>query len=286
MVRIAKYSGFCFGVNRAVEMVEKLLRDGKKVQIYGEIIHNKQVCEDLKRKGVRVVYDVNDINVFIEKNLVIRSHGVGPQVYVDCKKLGVNLFDATCPFVKRIHRIVQQQSLQGKTILIAGDENHSEVQALKKYCHYGRVFVFSDFGLIEKLLQNSSEQQFVLVAQTTFNSVLWCEGLKKIERFCSTNLQVFNTICSATMNRQLESVNLAKEVDLMVVIGGKNSSNSKKLFELCSQFCSSVFVEDVYELKIYLQKNKFPSNIGITAGASTPKETICEIFEMLRQQVG
>lgn len=279
MVKLAPHLGFCFGVRRSVEIVEDLLQKGKKIYTLGEIIHNSQVCEKLKLKGVRVVNEdfLNGLDKGV--NLVFRAHGVGPQVYEICRKFEIKWFDATCPFVKRIHNIVCEQSKNGNVILILGDENHPEVQAIKKYC-FGDVFVFDDFLAIRKFLK-FREGNFVVVAQTTYSSVLWNQGLKEVENF--TNVKIFNTICNATIQRQSAAVELSKEVDFMIVIGDRNSSNSRKLFDLCSKFCKSCFVESKFELENLFKSTNYLNKIGIAAGASTPDYVINEIFEFVKK---
>lgn len=288
MIKVAECSGFCFGVRRAVEKVEFLLKKGVKVSTLGELIHNKPFCEKLKKKGMRVVEEVHAGCVKSNECLVIRSHGAGPYIYEFCAKNGIKVVDATCPFVKRIHKIVTLKSSQGRKILIAGDENHPEVCAIKKYCS-GPVFVFSEFDRLWPYLEQEKENlsKLVLVAQTTFNSIVWAEGVKKLEAFnfsSSEDIEIFNTICQVTEQRQRRAIELAKEVDLMVVIGGKNSSNSRKLSELCSKFCRTVFVETAKELEIFLQVNRLPRAVGLSAGASTPLETIQEIYEQIEKK--
>lgn len=285
MVELAKGSGFCFGVKRAVEKVEFLLEKGVRVCTLGELIHNGPFCESLKRKGVRVVAVEQLLcgccSIKANESLVFRSHGVGPQVYDYCLKHKINFFDATCPFVKRIHEIVRLESKKGKTILIAGRESHPEVCAIKEYC-YGEVFVFEEFSNLWPYLnlKNRCSGEFVLVAQTTFNSFDWAKGIEKLNRSYK-NIKVFNTICHVTENRQNEAVKLAKRAGLMVVIGDKNSSNSRKLFELCRGFCKTVFVERVSDLLYFLSSNRMPSHVGITAGASTPPAMVGRIYELL-----
>lgn len=280
MVEVAKGAGFCFGVKRAVEKVENLLDRGFKVCTLGEIIHNRPFCDTLKQRGVRVVEKVGGRFINSDEYLIFRSHGVEPQVYDDCFKNKINFVDATCPFVKRIHKIVKLKSNQGRTILIAGDRNHPEVCAIEKYCS-GEVFIFSDFNFLWPYLKKRCLAKLTLVAQTTFNSVLWADGIKKLKKLGLSNLEIFNTICYATVNRQNEAVELAKRVDFMIVVGGKNSSNSKKLFDLCASFCKTLFVEEISELETYLRFNRLSQYVGICAGASTPLTVIKKVFDLV-----
>ena len=282
MIEIAKGAGFCFGVKRAVEKVEFLLKKGVRVCTLGELIHNGPFCERLKRKGVRVVEWIDDCGCSVGANesLVFRSHGVGPQVYDYCLRFNIDFVDATCPFVKRIHEIVSLKSKkEGKTILIAGNENHPEVRAIKEYCS-GEVFVFSKFCNLWPYLKKCSKEM-ALVAQTTFNSFEWNAGIEKT-KMLNKNIEIFNTICHVTESRQNEAVSLAKKVSLMIVVGGRASSNSRKLFELCIEFCKTLFIENVHELEIFLSKNQLPSRVGICAGASTPPDAIAMVYDLVK----
>lgn len=278
MVELAANTGFCFGVKRSVDMVNDLLTKGRQVYTLGEIIHNRQVCENLKLKGVKIVNELEISKLSSEVNLIFRSHGVGRDVYNMCRKFKVKYFDATCPFVKKIHEIVFQHSNQGRIILIVGDKNHPEVKAIQKYC-VGEVFVFLNFDLILEFLKRT-RGLFTLVAQTTYSDYLWTQGVQKIANF--SNVKIFKTICNSTIKRQKSAMELAKKVDFMVVVGDRKSSNSKKLFELCSKFCRSCFVEDKLEFDSVLERNLHGGRIGIAAGASTPPEVVKDIFSFLK----
>ncbi len=274
MVKVAKTAGFCFGVNRAVESVEELVRKGDKVYTLGPIIHNAQVVERLEKAGVKSISSPNEASD--DGVLVIRSHGVALSVYDEIRKNNIRFMDATCPFVAKIHKIVANASENGMPVLIAGDSEHPEVLGIKGHCA-GEVFVFSNESELEALLlQNSNlaKENVCVVAQTTYNTQIWQNCIEILKKVC-TNASIYDTICSATLSRQQEAVELARESDLMIIIGGKNSSNTQKLFKICNDCCSSYAIETAAEIPIneILKAEK----IGITAGASTPSDVIKEV---------
>lgn len=273
-VELAKTAGFCFGVERAMEAVETLLADGKRVCTLGPLIHNPQTVESLKARGVSIVDDPADAPA--DATLVIRSHGVGREVYDKIRSLGLTLCDATCPFVDKIHRIVEEHSRAGAVILIAGDENHPEVQGIRGFCE-GPSFVFDSPEKLQKLLDNpeiTGEKPPVLVSQTTFQKKVF-ENCKKIAKKHYTNPILFDTICNATANRQQEAVQLSQRHPVMVIVGGRQSSNTAKLRDVCEPFSSAYLVESAAELS----RDWFAGvrSAGLTAGASTPADIIKEV---------
>ncbi len=275
-IKAAQSAGFCFGVDRAVKLVyEELAKNSGKVATLGPIIHNKDVVDDLKNKGVRIVDDL----VCLEKGekAVIRSHGVGRDVYEYLESNGIPYIDATCPFVSRIHKIVREYAEKGYYILIAGDRNHPEVQGIVGHCGEKNCFVFKDDTELRDFFSKNYtklEKKLAIVAQTTYNILVWGECLKVIPED-KENILVFETICSATSKRQSDAAKLSREVDAMVIVGGKNSSNTKKLFNVCSENCPSYHIENADEL--YSLNLKNADKIGITAGASTPAYIIKEV---------
>lgn len=274
MIRLAKTAGFCFGVNRAVESVEELVRKGEKVYTLGPIIHNAQVVGRLEKAGVRSIDDLNEVNS--DGVLVIRSHGVPLSVYDEIKKKGIRYMDATCPFVAKIHKIVAEASEKGMPVLIAGDGKHPEVLGIKGHCS-GEVYVFSNEKELEELLSlrtHLAKENICVVAQTTYNTQIWQNCIEILKKVC-TNASIYDTICSATLSRQQEAMKLAKESDLMIIIGGKNSSNTQKLYKICSNCCSSHAIETASEIPF--DEVKKAERIGITAGASTPADVIKEV---------
>ena len=248
MIKVAKNAGFCFGVARAVDMVYRELDAGKKVCTLGEIIHNPQMVEELADRGVLVVDSPADVPKGY--SMVIRSHGVGSDIYTQLVEHGVSYVDATCPFVAKIHSIVANTDKEKEIVLIAGDAEHPEVQGIIGHCT-APCFSFLTKSELENLVQIHPEffsKRIVMVAQTTFNTLMWSECVKTAKKVY-TNLAIFDTICNATVNRQKESQEISKCVDLMIVIGGRHSSNTAKLKEVCEEHCTTVLVETAAELK-------------------------------------
>ena len=282
-ITVAKSAGFCFGVKRAVDIVEKLADSGKNVCTLGAIIHNPQKVRELQEKGVRIVESPDDVSA--DEILVIRSHGVSHDVYDRISSLGISYEDATCPFVLKIHRIVAENSEKGDIILIAGDKDHPEVQGIIGHCA-SEVHTFMNGDELEQLigkfplLKNSP---VCAVVQTTFNKNEWKKILKILQKLC-TNAKIFDTICSATSDRQSEAENLAAESDLMLVVGGKHSSNTNKLYHICQSRCSETFlIESAEELPFSALKHA--DRIGITAGASTPESIIKEVLVTMTEEI-
>ena len=280
-VTVAGTAGFCFGVDRAVKLVESLLDSGRRVCTLGPIIHNPSVIEDFSRRGVVIVESVDEVPC--DAVLVIRSHGVEKSVYDRLAELGVEYADATCPFVSKIHRIVADAAAKNSTVLIAGDEHHPEVLGIAGHCVKpdgtpGRCIVFNDIttldDIIKKLNAENSEQIVTAVAQTTFNSELWKLASEKIKKGFAI-AEIYGTICNATRERQEEAVELSSKCDLMIVIGGRKSSNTAKLYHICAERCPAVLVESAAELDPDNYRDAF--DIGITAGASTPADIIKEV---------
>ncbi|WP_058485438.1 bifunctional 4-hydroxy-3-methylbut-2-enyl diphosphate reductase/30S ribosomal protein S1 [Defluviitalea phaphyphila] len=267
---VASTAGFCFGVNKAINMVYDNL-DKKPLYTYGPIIHNSQVVEELKKKNVLPINSIEDIN---KGTIVIRSHGVPKSIYENIKEKGLKYIDATCPYVKRIHKIVYEHSKKGYQIVIIGDRNHPEVKGIEGWSN-NTAFIIENDRDIEKIgIKN--DIPICLVSQTTYREDKFNDILKTFKNK-NYKVEAFNTICKATFNRQQEAIKIAKTVNKMIVIGGKNSSNTKKLYEICKQYCNNTYhIETVKDLKL----NNFKSNdkIGITAGASTPARIIKEVI--------
>ena len=285
-ITLAKTAGFCFGVNRAVNTVYELLDVNKKVCTLGPIIHNPQLVGELKERGVRTVD--NPLDTKPDETLVIRSHGVPRACLENAKENNINVVDATCPFVSKIHKIVSEASSKGHAILIAGDKEHSEVIGIIGNATTP-VFTFSDEAKLSNLLEKHpflTENAVTVVSQTTFNEKIFkkcCIFLKKV----CTNAIVFDTICNATALRQQEADELSRVNDVMIVIGGRHSSNTSKLFSVCAANCEKTFlIETADELKAVWFKNA--KSIGVVAGASTPariiKEAIKTMSEILKPE--
>ena len=227
-ITLAKTAGFCFGVKRAVELVYS--HTGKEhVYTYGPIIHNEEVVEDLKRKGVGVIHTEEDIQNLSEGTVIIRSHGVRKEIYDLIESKGLTLVDATCPFVKKIHRIVAKETGEGRQVIIIGNSTHPEVEAIKGWC-VSQPVVVETYEEAESLTF-PAESRLSIVSQTTFNYKKFKDLVEIIEKK-GYDINVFNTICNATEERQLEAQAIAKNVDAMIVIGGKHSSNTQKLYEI------------------------------------------------------
>ncbi len=276
MVTVAKTAGFCFGVQRAVDTVYQQVEEKKgPIYTYGPIIHNEQVVEDLSSKGVRIVETKEDLATCKEGTVIIRSHGVAKEIYDFLEEKGIAYVDATCPFVKKIHRYVEQYSGQGYFIVIMGDAHHPEVEGIRGWCK--ESICIADVADLEKL-SSYREKKLCIVAQTTFHEKKF-KYLVEILTQTGYDVCVLNTICNATQERQTEAGELSAYADAMLVIGGRNSSNTQKLFEICSAECKHTYFiqtkEDLKEIPV----SSF-QRIGITAGASTPKNIIEEVRKM------
>ncbi len=280
-ITLAKTAGFCFGVNRAVEMVYSLLDKNKKVCTLGPIIHNPQLVEKLAQRGVRIVSSPTEVQP--DEVLVIRSHGVAPQVLQEAERNGVQTMDATCPFVAKIHTIVREESQQGCVTLIAGDRNHQEVKGIIGHCK-GEYFVFSDTAELSDLLaknENFDQKNIILVSQTTFNAKILADCKNILKKVC-TNAKIFDTICNATSMRQQEARELSTKNDAMFVIGGKHSSNTAKLFDVCRENCKNTFlIETADELTALCLPGCV--SVGVVAGASTPAGIIKEVIQTMSE---
>ena len=273
-ITVAKSAGFCFGVQRAVDSVYKELEENSgKIYTFGPIIHNEQVVEDLNKKGIEVIDTVEQLKEIKEGTVVIRSHGVAKEIYDILEQQKLKMVDATCPFVKKIHNIVLDESNNGKTIIIIGNDNHPEVEGIKGWVN-GEVIVINKEEQIEKL-SLPEQTKACIVSQTTFNHNKF-KYLVEIIRKKGYDITVVNTICNATHVRQVEAQKISSKVDGMIVIGGKNSSNTQKLYDICRNECENTFyVQTVKELNLHELKSL--KSIGITAGASTPKNIIEEV---------
>ena len=280
-ITLAETAGFCFGVNRAVNMVYELLDEGKKVCTLGPIIHNPQLVEELADKGVRIVESPSEVKA--DEILVLRSHGVAASVIEEAESLGIEIADATCPFVSKIHKIVSENSKNGCITVIAGDRNHQEVKGIIGHC-YGEYYVIADVDELDELLkkhQNFTEKDVILVSQTTFNAEIWGNIQNFFKKVC-TNAKIFDTICNATSQRQDEALKLSKENDAIIVIGGRHSSNTAKLFDVCKLNCERTYhLETADELSgIDLSGC---SSVGVVAGASTPAGIIKEVIKTMSE---
>ncbi|WP_276869890.1 bifunctional 4-hydroxy-3-methylbut-2-enyl diphosphate reductase/30S ribosomal protein S1 [Allofournierella massiliensis] len=276
----AKTAGFCFGVDRAVKLTYQLADEGHKVATLGPLIHNPQCVAVLESKGVVTAAGLDDVPAGYE--VVIRSHGVGADVYEAIAERGLVLHDATCPFVAKIHRIAKRASDEGKTLLVAGDKTHPEVQGIVGHTR-GEVFVFADLDELKAWQGPKNGQNgIIVVAQTTFQVTKWLECTNFIKKDY-TNAEIFDTICNATWTRQQEAEDLSRKCDLMVVIGGHHSSNTQKLVKVAEKHTKAVTVETAKEL--LPEWFEGVGTVAVTAGASTPSSIIEEVLNSMSEEI-
>ncbi|MBQ7260793.1 MAG: 4-hydroxy-3-methylbut-2-enyl diphosphate reductase [Lachnospiraceae bacterium] len=280
---VAKNSGFCFGVKRAVDTVTGELKKGGQIYTWGPIIHNDEVVGDFEQQGVRTINNIEELKG-IEKiqgkrqTVIIRAHGAPKYIYEIIEEKGLELSDATCPFVKKIHETVERESRDGKQIIIVGNAKHPEVEGIMGWCENDPIVVETTEEA--RNLKDLRNIPVCVVAQTTFNFNKFQEIVEILSNSCY-DINAVNTICNATELRQTEARKLASQVDAMLVVGGAKSSNTQKLFEICSSECNNTyFIQTAKDLK----GNDFSlrKSLGVTAGASTPNYIIEEILNYVR----
>lgn len=284
-VKVAKTAGFCFGVQRAVDKVYELI-DSCQDRLFtlGPIIHNEEVVNDLEKKGVRVASEEELKTLPKGSTVVIRSHGVGKKVYDQLKECGLSYVDVTCPFVLKIHRIVEKESKAGSHIVIIGDPDHPEVVGICGWCIGSYTVIRTKQDALDFVPPES--KNVCIVSQTTFNYNKFKDLVeilreKRYDNTVLNILNILNTICNATEERQREAKSIAGEVDTMLVVGGRHSSNTQKLFEICKKECGNTYY---IQTPVDLDSDMFQcsSYVGITAGASTPNKIIEEVQEHVR----
>ena len=281
-IKVASNTDFCVGVKRAINTVYDLVSQGEKVYTLGPIVHNTIIVEDLTKRGVRIVEAPEQVDP--DTTLVIRSHGVANDVMQKIKNLNIRCVDATCPFVKKIHNIVSNTNNGSDIILIAGNKTHSEVQGIIGHCS-ADAYVFDNSDELLDIIKNNPsfiDLNVFVVAQTTFSVARWQTCLEILQSTYK-NLKIFDTICNATLHRQREAEVLSRQVDTMIVIGNKSSSNTAKLFSICEKNCDSYLIERFEDLPI--DKIKTSKVIGITAGASTPAKIIEEVKHKMEKML-
>ncbi|MCH5343163.1 MAG: 4-hydroxy-3-methylbut-2-enyl diphosphate reductase [Acetatifactor sp.] len=280
-VRLAECAGFCFGVKRAVDTVYEQAEAGKTIYTYGPIVHNEEVVRDLEEKGVRVIENKDELLQMTGESaptVIIRAHGVPREIHDILNQKGFECVDATCPFVKKIHRIVEKESEAGCHIVIVGDPNHPEVEGIKGWCS-GPVTIIETLEEAENFFL-TEEKRVCIVSQTTFNYNKFQEIVEIFQKK-GYNDNIVNTICNATEERQRSAKAIAAEADVMIVIGGKHSSNTRKLYDICSRECEhTYFIQTLDDL--HLELPKAVRLVGITAGASTPNKLIEEVQSYVR----
>ena len=280
-VELARTAGFCFGVKRAVDTVYQQIEQyrGEKIFTYGPIIHNEEVIKDLRNHGVEVLNDEEELKTADADVVVIRSHGVAKYIYDILEERGITCVDATCPFVKKIHKIVAEKSTEGAYIVIVGNGEHPEVQGIRGWAGE-QVTVVQTPEDAERFELPDKDQKVCIVAQTTFNYNKFKELVEIISKK-RYDIVVLNTICNATKERQTEARQIAARVDAMVVIGDERSSNTQKLFEICKEEClNTYYIQTLDDLDI--NQLRSVESVGITAGASTPNKIIEEVQNNVR----
>lgn len=278
-IKVAKTAGFCFGVKRAVEKAYEVAEkaDGP-VYTYGPIIHNEEVVRDLEEKGVSVLETEDDLRNLQTGTVIIRSHGVPAHIYELLEEKKLDYVDVTCPFVLKIHRIVERESKAGRHIVIVGNTSHPEVVGIRGWCKGPCTVVKNTVEAADFLAE--CPEKICIVSQTTFNYNNFQEIVEILTQKGYDRL-VLNTICNATQDRQSEAEEIAKQADAMIVIGGKNSSNTQKLYEICRRECENTYyIQTLADLEF----DRFQSvqYVGITAGASTPNKLIEEVSKHVR----
>jgi len=275
-IKLSKYSGFCWGVKRAINTVKKIARHSKKVQTFGPLVHNAHELDRLRSMGI---VEINELSEIDEKfPVVIRAHGISPSVEKELRERCSRIIDATCPLVKKIHGIVNMLAKNGYFIIIKGDIAHPEVKGILGHA-IGKAIVVKDYKEAEKI--NVKADKIALVAQST-------EIPEEFERIADSlkkkypKIRIFDTICTPTKLAKSSAIKLAKESDLMIVIGGKNSSNTRKLTKVCSKHCSTIQIAEAKELSAEMVRNF--NRIGITAGASTPDYIVNNVIKKLKQK--
>ena len=288
---LAKSAGFCFGVKRAVNSVyDEIENHNTGIYTNGPIIHNEQVVQDMESKGVKVIDDLEGLKIITEGTVIIRSHGVEKSIYDLLENKKIRIVDATCPFVKKIHKIVFEESANGREVIIIGNDKHPEVEGIKGWVN-GKAWVVNNSEDVEKITIKS-DSKVCIVSQTTFNHNKFKYLVEIIEKK-GYDINVVNTICNATHERQAEAKEISSKVEAMIVIGGRHSSNTQKLYDICKEECKNTFfiqttddLKEGSEFYSYMKSCEGNSlkSIGITAGASTPKNIIEEVVLNVRDE--
>ncbi len=269
-VKLAKHSGFCHGVKFAVDTALDI--DATNLYIYGQLIHNESVIAEIEERGIQTVDDLNLVPD--GATLILRSHGVGKDIYARCERRNIKVVDCTCSFVKRTQRIAEKYTKEGKTLVIDNKKNHPEVVGICGWCDGGEVYVFEN---IHEDFSPLKDKDIVIVAQTTYKEHEFEEITKKIIKDYAKTVEIFKTICYTTIRRQKEAAELAKENEAILVIGGQNSSNTQTLYDTCKKYCKAVFkITDVHTFEYNRLKNL--KNIAVVSGASTPNAQLQEVL--------
>ncbi len=268
-IRVADNAGFCYGVMRAIKMADAALRKAGRLYSLGPIIHNPQVVSEYEKKGLKVVDDIGDV----DGPVLIRSHGVSPDTYRRIPR-GVECIDATCPFVKEAQDYARKLHEEGYFVVIVGDKDHPEVRAHVAYAGYEALVINSP-----REAERVGEERVGVISQTTQSVESFVDVISELVKKCK-ELRVFNTICDATERRQASARELAKVSDVMIIIGGRNSANTRRLFEICREYCPRSYHIETSE-EVEREWFAGTDSVGITAGASTPSRLIDEVVEKI-----
>ncbi len=277
---LGKTAGFCYGVRNAVMNAEEKLKEHKNVSCLGELVHNGEVIKKLEKLGMNVVEKIEDAN----EKVIIRAHGIAKEIYEKAKKLNIEIFDFTCPSVLKIHKIAEEYANKGYYIFLIGGKKHPETLGTISFCGKNSYLLENEEDIneaIENLKQSKIKKLFIIV-QTTFSLEKFEIMINDIKNKLNNDieLEVKNTICNATKIRQEETLDISKNVECMIIIGGKNSSNTKKLYEIAKENCENTYIVETKD-ELELEKLKKCDRIGIMAGASTPDESINEVISAL-----
>lgn len=275
---VGKNAGFCYGVERAVTEAKKEISQHENTYCLGEIVHNQNVVDELKNLGIKFIDSIEEAR----GKTIIRAHGVSKEVYKKAQEGNITLKDLTCPSVLKIHKIVQDYSQRGFFIVLTGKQNHPEVIGIQSYCGEKYEIISSKEEIPHLLEKLKKEENILLISQTTYNSSKFDEVAKLLQKEATQNIEIKKTICPSTEIRQKETEEMAKSVDAMIIIGGKKSSNTNKLYDISCKFCNNViFISDNKELD--LKSIEGIQKIGIMAGASTPKMEIDKVKEKIEK---
>lgn len=285
-ITIGKTAGFCYGVKNAVDGAKEASKNTNgKIYGLGEIVHNKEVVNDLENMGIEFIKDIKDA----KENVIIRAHGVDKKIYLEAKNMGINVLDFTCPNVKKVHDIASEYAKEGYYIILFGDKNHPENIGTVSYCENG-YYVIKKQDEIEKLIQDIigkrnelNTNKVLIISQTTYNNsnfVKYSNIIKKELEKNNIEVIIQNTICKSTEIRQKEVEKMSKENEYMIIIGGKNSSNTNKLYEIASMYCKNVVCVE-REKELDLEEIRKYELIGIMAGASTPRQSIDRVYNKI-----
>ncbi len=278
---VGKTAGFCYGVKRAVDGAKEELKKNETIYGLGEIVHNQDVIKELENLGMQFVEKIEDA----KGKTIIRAHGIPKQIYEEAKEKKIELIDYTCPKVLKIHEIAKEYVDKGYYIFLLGNKKHPEIIGTLSYCGENKFVIEKEDDTLKALeaLEKSEIKKILVISQTTYSleKFYMIEEIIKNELPRNIELVVKNTICQATEIRQKETEEMAKKVDVMIVIGGKNSSNTKKLYEIAKQYCKTVLLIE-NETEIEIEKIQSTDKVGIMAGASTPKESIEKVIEKLK----